>query len=141
MKFKNGDLEVEIDRGEFTHEELDQHLVDNFFGNDDAWVKEEYERGHKVLLLWHLYEYVRYQRPIPQWMAEAFCTACKRVYGFEVESWDDVFGRPLKKGKHLDVQRRRLKIRDALYHRVEERNMAGEGIGKSLFESVGRNLT
>jgi hypothetical protein len=141
MKLNYGDLEVEIERGDLTHEEMDQCLTDNFFGNPDGrWEREQFESGHKLILLYYLYELIKRQEPIPGWAREAFCSACKKVYGFEVASWDDVFGRPLKKGQQLAAKRKKLQIKRSLYLEVGQRAMAGEGIGKEFFALVGEKF-
>jgi hypothetical protein len=141
MKLKYGDLEVEIERGELTYQETDQITTDNFFGDPDGrWERKQFEGGHKLILLFYLYELIERQKPIPNWVREAFCSACKKVYGFEVESWDDVFGRRLKKGQQLPAQRKKLQIKRPLFIEVLDRNEAGEGIGKELFASVGKKF-
>jgi hypothetical protein len=52
--------------------------------------------------------------PIPDWLRGAFRKARKRVWSHEVGSWDDVFGKPLKKGQQRRAAHRRAKITEAL---------------------------
>lgn len=59
---------------------------------------------------------------------------------YEIKSWDEVFGRPLKKGKQLATERRNYNIGARLMYRVRERHRAGEKIDKGLFEAVGKEF-
>jgi hypothetical protein len=78
--------------------------------------------------------------PIPEWAQKALINAVDRVNSFEVKSWDEVFGRPLEKGRHLRVERRKLAVHRQIFERVRERHKAGESITRGLFESVGREF-
>jgi hypothetical protein len=122
--FGPGLLELELDRGELTPEEYEKLDVDAFFENVyGRWEREQFEAGHKTILLFYLYKLICARKraapgrieastvAMPEWVAEAICSACEKVYGFEVESWDEVFGRTLKKGGRLSAERRNLKIK------------------------------
>ena len=78
--------------------------------------------------------------PIPEWAQKALINAVARVNSFQVKSWDEVFGRPLEKGKQLEAQRRKFELMEQIFQRVQERHEAGEFIVKGLFESVGQEL-
>jgi hypothetical protein len=78
--------------------------------------------------------------PIPDWTRKPFITAVNRVNSLEVRSFDDVFGHPLKKGKHLEPAQRRLRFSGLIFDRVRERRAAGEPITKDLLESVGEEF-
>src|SRR5262249_29881355 len=56
------------------------------------------------------------------------------------KSWDDVFGRPLAKGKSHEAERRRWRIGMAVIGRVKELHSQGEPIDPALFEKVGKEL-
>jgi hypothetical protein len=58
----------------------------------------------------------------------------------EIKSWDEVFGRPLLKGKQLATEQRKLRLAGPIYQRVYERHMAGEPVTKALFDEVGKEV-
>jgi hypothetical protein len=64
----------------------------------------------------------------------------ERAQAHEIKSWDEVFGRPLKKGKQQTVERKKRLLGYPVLMRVWERHAAGEAISKPLFEAVGREL-
>ena len=78
--------------------------------------------------------------PVPKWAQEALINAVARAESFEIKSWDEVFGRPLEKGKQLAAKRRKSRLTKPIFERVRERHEAGEPIAKKLFESVGREF-
>ena len=78
--------------------------------------------------------------PIPDWLKDAYLEATRRVWTHEVSSWEDVFGKPLKKGKQRAAAHRRSKLADPVWQRVMERREAGEKIDKNLFQSVGEEF-
>jgi hypothetical protein len=78
--------------------------------------------------------------PIPNWVQHAFVDAVHQVDEFHVKSWDEVFGRPLGKGKQLAVARKKLRLRGELPQHIWDRNEGGEPISKDLFESVGKKF-
>jgi hypothetical protein len=61
--------------------------------------RELYEAGDKSELLNCLRYCVEGSRPIPDWLRSAFLDATHLVDSYQVRSWDDVFGRPVKKGR------------------------------------------
>jgi hypothetical protein len=98
---------------------------------------ELYEKGDKPAILLGLEYCINNNRPIPQWLATALRDAFRKVRMFEVKSWDDVFGRHLKKGKRLATERRNMQIAGPLFEMIRERHEAGTGIGRPLFNAVG----
>jgi hypothetical protein len=113
--FGYGKLELELDRDELSHEELEAQAC-------RAWADRGQYDGNTGV------------------GSRGICSACEKVYGFEVESWDEVFGRPLKKGGRLNAERRNLAIKYRVHRRVRELNEAGRGLGKNLFDEVGKEF-
>jgi hypothetical protein len=149
--FGAGKLELELDRGDVTIAESERDGGVGWGAERGAWEEDQFKDGHKTILLFYLCELIagrrRVARPrgvstviMPEWVAEAILSACEKVYGFEVESWDDVFGRPLKRGRRLNAERRNLKIKYRVHHRVSELNRAGRGLGKKLFDEVAKEF-
>ena len=78
--------------------------------------------------------------PIPEWAQKALIKAVARANTYQIKSWDEVFGRPLEKGKQLAVERRKFGLMDQILERVQQRHEAGESIVKGLFETVGQEF-
>jgi len=62
------------------------------------------------------------------------------VLTYKVKSWDDVFGRPLEKGKRLKTERRNMEIASPIERRISDLHKAGKAIDKSLFAEVGKEF-
>ena len=77
---------------------------------------------------------------VPVWAQKALINAISKAKTYQIKSWDEVFGRPLEKGKQLTAERRRLVLMEPIFKRVRGRHEAGESITKDLFESVGREF-
>jgi hypothetical protein len=103
-------------------------------------LRERYERGDKSAILWCLQYCMWSDQPIPPWLATAFDEACRKVYMREVKSWDDVFGRPLAKGKRLATERRDARLARPLFTMIQDRHKAGAAINKELFHKVGKEF-
>ena len=99
-----------------------------------------YEAGDKGALLYYLDFCIRCHVPIPDWLRQAFLDARDAVETFKVKSWDDVFGKPLKKGKRLTTERRKRAIAVSIYVRVDELHKAGKPIDTELFRAVGKEF-
>jgi len=102
--------------------------------------KEAYDRGDKAQILECLYWCFRQHVPIPPWLEQAFQNAYEAKFAYKIRSWDEVFGRPLKKGIRPERELRNNRIANDLYDRVVERHRAGEPIDKNLFQAVGEDF-
>jgi hypothetical protein len=98
---------------------------------------EFYKLGNKSVIPAGLEYCMANNRLIPPWLATAFRAAYKQVEMSEVSSWDDVFGRPLKKGQRLATKRRNKRIAEPLFRAIRERHETGAAISKDLFAEVG----
>src|SRR5690349_6631679 len=109
--------------------ENDEWLIesDDEFSIESARSQKEFEAGHRGALLYFIDRCFKNNRSVPDWAKEAFGVACERVWCFEVKSWDDVFGRVLKKGEHLAAMRRRLKLARDIWWQVKMRHDEGAG--------------
>jgi hypothetical protein len=111
-------------------------------GQDDILEKgrKRYEAGDKAAIPYSLNHCLINNLPVPPWLSTAFARACYKIDQYEVESWDDVLGKPLKKWQRPDTERRNKKIAGRLFLKVRERHKAGAAISKSLFEEVGEEF-
>jgi hypothetical protein len=102
----------------------------------DEWC-ERYQAGDKEALTRCLNQCMTFNSPVPEWAAKAFCEAYHKIRTYHVKSWDDVLGRPLKKGKRLARERRKVEIWSPLFREIVKRRRAGDAINKKLFSEVG----
>jgi hypothetical protein len=101
---------------------------------------EAFEAGDKSRLITVLATCFLLDVPVPDWAKQAIVAAVRKRCRFEIESWDEVFGRPLKKGKQLAVARRRVELGERIWRAVHERRRAGKPIDKAMFEAIGNGL-
>ena len=99
-----------------------------------------YDQGDKTQILYCLHWCFIGDVPIPPWLKQAFKNAFNAKSEGKIKSWDEVFGRPFKKGTRPERELYKRRIASGLYDRVEERHSAGEPIDKSLFEAVGKDF-
>ncbi len=115
-------------------------------GSDDELTLEEeselhrlaYEAGDKVALLWMMRHCHYMHWPVPEWAWEAFLDALDRVEKGNARSWNDVFGEPHPRGRHLrtaQLEHRKFAIFLCVRQYVERE---GARIDEALFERVGR---
>jgi hypothetical protein len=102
--------------------------------------RRKYEAGDISSLPSALWFCLANNEPIPDWLKDAYLEATRRVLTHEVSSWDDVFGKPLKKGKQRAAAHRRSRLADPVWQCVMERREAGEKMDKNLFASVGEEF-
>jgi hypothetical protein len=107
-----------------------------------AEFQRQFDAGANQAMLYALAECVLSspELPIPEWVKKAFEQAVYKVMTAQVASWDDVFGRPLPKGKQLAATQRRLKLREQVWQRCWWRIYRGAKIDQGLFEAVAREL-
>ena len=108
------------------------HILENY--------KDRFERGDKTQILHALAWCIGAQAPVPAWLKQAFCEGCFAARMYEIASWEDVFGRPLKKGKRLGTARRNLMKSLDICDRVEEWQNTGKPIDDRMFAAIGKDL-
>lgn len=105
--------------------------------------RRDYEAGDPLALLGAVTICGEYGLLIPEWAAEALSSAFYRVEQFEAKSWDEAFGAPHPKGKHLDRARKSREKGPAIYARimdiVHDENPTPP-IDDALFERVGKEF-
>jgi hypothetical protein len=80
------------------------------------------------------------RRKWPEWLDRAFNDAYETGFSGAIRSWDDVFGKPIAKGKHK-AERLRQRLTLFIVHHVEQLHAEGTPIEKGLFEEVGRKAS
>lgn len=101
--------------------------------------RERYEAGDKSQLLHCLDFCLRSDPPVPvpPWLREAFHDAYHAGASYQIKSWDEVFGRPLKKGGQLASERRKYLAKAELFETIY---LSGKPLDDSLFALVGKKF-
>jgi hypothetical protein len=117
-------------------------MTDSFMVDVLARAKKQYDQGDKTQILECLNLCFVWHEPTPPWLEQAFANAYGAKSEGKIKSWDEVFGRPFKKGTQPAREYYKKRIVNDLYKRVVERHDggAGEPIDKKLFESVGKEF-
>jgi hypothetical protein len=110
------------------------------FAAEEAWAKDQLAKGNKGALIYLLQCFLLNNEAPSPWLKERLLEAIRKVTTLEVTSWDDAFGRPLKKGQRADVVRRDNKMAMEVYKQVCARKAAGEAIDAEMFARIGERL-
>jgi len=103
-------------------------------------LKERFDGGENSALLYAIYHCLLLKRPLPEWLRLAFLHTYEAHARFEIRSWDEVFGRPVPKGAHLETEKRNAELRPLIIERVKALKGPKTPIDKNLFEEIGRKL-
>jgi hypothetical protein len=103
-------------------------------------LREDYEAGDKGALLSAIQLCFSDCRPVPIWAMSDFCNAIGGISSLMFTSWDEVFGRPLKKGAQPAAIQRRRRLATPIMFAVRERRDAGEPISMEMFEAVAKEI-
>ena len=108
-----------------------------------AACKARYESGNKRALFDAIFCCIGSypQKSVPEWAVAAFMEAYGKIISAEARTYDEAFGTPWPKGRHLPELRKRLRRRYPIWHRVRILNAGdGEPIGDDLYRTVAREL-
>jgi hypothetical protein len=137
---------------------ISEEDTDKYFAEVLDILKEQFEAGDKSKLL-HAIHFLCLMnrayaivdddgkvlaepqfRPMPEWLRIAFLRAYEAATRYEIRSWDDAFGQPHPKGRHLKTEKRNAELRFLILRRVEELKTENTPIDKGLFEQIGEEL-
>ncbi|MBU1568803.1 MAG: hypothetical protein KJ630_24655 [Proteobacteria bacterium] len=97
--------------------------------------------GDKARILEALFICNMNQMSVPRWCCFAFIDAYREVWFKAKTSWDDVFGKPHKKGTHSNDIRKTRNDALKVYYRIQELNKnVGLPVDENMFDRVGREL-
>lgn len=104
--------------------------------------RREFERGHKPALAYALRVIASLGCPMPEWVAVAVRDGVDRMADFELESWDQVFGRVLEKGEQRENAKRNAALRKQIRPMVVRALLADPDVALDdlLFEEIGGQL-
>jgi hypothetical protein len=102
-------------------------------------LRQKFIDGDKAALLEAMYYWMwNYEHDsMPRWLFNHFLNAYEAVRQAQAKSWDDVFGEPWPKGRHVESLGYRYRISHPLYELVERAREAGTPVDDRLFEEVG----
>ena len=103
-------------------------------------LKEEYESGDSFSLMLALRKCANHDLPMPAWLSRSYIAAFDKVLGYRARSWDEVFGSPIPKGKHLSTLRTERTNGLGIYQRCRELIESRHSINPALFEKVGKEF-
>lgn len=73
-------------------------------------LKEDFESGQKFSLMCAINECASEGVPMPLWVATEYQKAFAVIHGAQKRSWDDVFGKPFRKGAQLPYIRKAQRL-------------------------------
>lgn len=104
------------------------------------WSRSHFAGGNKFALMRAIYLCAHHGLPMPAWVA----AGCVAAYGAvaDAKSWDDVFGRPHRKGTNREAQKKRARLELPIVCRVQaiRDSEPGSSLGAVLFERVGEEF-
>jgi hypothetical protein len=120
--------------------------VESIVGNPDRKLHEmlklcehRYIVGDTPILLLGLKICLEEEIPVPESLKIGFCDLVEKALSGKYRSWDDVFGKPLPKGRHIG-EATRLDDSCNVYLAVEKEKLKGAPVDSKLFEKVGKDL-
>jgi hypothetical protein len=105
-------------------------------------LEARFEAGDGFALLHAIRKCANHDLVMPHWVAQNYINRFDRVLHCKLASWDEAFGRPHPKGKHISDMRQRTELRLAVYLRIREIRQADKSIAidNNLFASVAADL-
>ena len=82
--------------------------------------RQQFEAGNKMALFGAISICAQRDLVMPEWVALAFINGYHNVLQGRLGSWDEAFGRPHKKGKHLENYRKNRSLRIHLFNRANK---------------------
>jgi hypothetical protein len=110
------------------------------FSEDLAAERKSFEKGDKAALLRILWLCAAHRLPLPDWAGDAIAAACFAAWDGEIESWDDVFGKPWGDGgqrRAVQTNSRGVEVWTRVRRLVDEE---GAAITNDLFDRVGEEF-
>ena len=105
------------------------------------YFREHYVLGKRLALIEAVRRCALTKVPLPNWAAEAFVECYDKVMGYQVPSWDAVFGNPLPRGMHRKTARRiKEKASVIVFYINTEHYKNGKAIDDQLFEEAGKKF-
>lgn len=111
-----------------------------------ARIEQDFIAGHPRALFIAIRTCARFGVAMPPWAATAFLARMNAIDSMQASSWDEAFGSPWPKGKHLKTAREGLSIKYPIYMRIMEEHDKADNNGKKtpiddlLFERIGKEF-
>lgn len=100
-----------------------------------------FEAGDNNALLGAIRICANHDIVLPEWTSRAFIRAYDDVLNFKKGSWDEAFGHPIPKGKHLSALRKKRTKKWAVWNAVQDAiKTKNQAIDEQLFAEIGKDL-
>lgn len=99
--------------------------------------RAEYDAGDRMALMAALRICANFDLVMPEWVATNYIRAYDETLNCRSNSWDDVFGRPYPKGKHLAARWKRRNNRFTVLKRFNEMRAEGRAADDQLYAEIG----
>lgn len=103
-------------------------------------LEKSFNDGNKLALMHAIRECANHELIMPTWVSNEYIKAFDTVNHFRAKSWDEVFGKPLRKNANLAALRKRDKYAVHIWNAVRASEQQGIAINDELFESIGKNF-
>ena len=70
-------------------------------------LRARYEQGEKFALMSAIRECANHDLIMPRWVGAGYIKSFDTILNYRSEDWNEVFGRPIPKGKHLAALRKK----------------------------------
>jgi hypothetical protein len=107
--------------------------------NEVERLRLQFEMGSDFALLQAVAECALHGLVMPPWLSQNYLERYRKVVHADVGTWDEAFGRPYPKGKHLESLQQRRDLRLAVYNEIRARLASAEAPAKDdlFYEEVG----
>lgn len=109
-------------------------------------LRGDFDAGDGIALMLAIRKCANHDLLMPEWVAAEYIKRFDLILNYEAASWDDVLGRPVPKGMHLDSLKKRRELKFKVYEAVLERTgptlnpTDRPPVDDGLFEAVGKEL-
>jgi len=106
----------------------------------------DFEAGNGSALMSAIRKCANHELVMPEWVAAEYIKRFDLILNYESASWDDVLGRPIPKGAHLNALKKRRELKFKVYQAVRARIAPtlecpdGVPVDAELFEAIGKEL-
>jgi hypothetical protein len=115
---------------------LEQQSI-KWFEDDSRRFRSAYEAGEKIALWKTIVMSAIHKSAIPDWAASIIDGADGYVISGELNSWNELFGKPRLQSRSV-LRARHLS--HAVYYRIKDLQLRGTPINNDLFDRVGKEL-
>jgi hypothetical protein len=103
-------------------------------------LKEDFDAGHKFALMHAIDECASARFPMPPWVATEYRKAFTEIHGAKKRSWDDVFGKPFRKGAHLPYIRKAQALASSVREQFDKLKQDGIPLTSENYDDLAKRF-